>query len=283
MARGGWAFALLLLAWPVRAEVPSEILRPMPRPEAMVVPQAVPELRPRPRPAGFSAVVDPQPILTAQPDASIRRLSDVRPLRRPQPEQVAGISPQPQASPEPKAKPERRRKREKVSLKGSVCGEAAIKGEKIARITSKVSGCGIEEPVRVTSVSGVRLSQPATLDCSAAKALRTWVDTGLQPAYGRVKVVELRVAAHYICRSRNNIRGAKISEHGRGRAIDIAGVVLESGKTVMVAGGYGRELRSAHKAACGVFGTTLGPGSDGFHEDHLHFDTATHRNGPYCR
>jgi hypothetical protein len=38
-----------------------------------------------------------------------------------------------------------------------------------------------------------------------------------------------------------------------------------------------------HRAACGRFGTTLGPGSDGMHEDHLHFDTARHANGPYCR
>ena len=44
-----------------------------------------------------------------------------------------------------------------------------------------------------------------------------------------------------------------------------------------------KTLRPAHKAACGVFGTTLGPGSDGYHEDHMHFDTAAHRNGSYCR
>jgi hypothetical protein len=38
-----------------------------------------------------------------------------------------------------------------------------------------------------------------------------------------------------------------------------------------------------HRAACGTFGTTLGPGSDGMHEDHFHYDTARHRNGAYCR
>ena len=109
------------------------------------------------------------------------------------------------------------------------------------------------------------------------------MESGLQPAFGRAKVIELRVAAHYICRSRNNIRGARISEHGRGKAIDIAAVTLENGKTVSVLGGFGKELRRAHKAACGIFTTTLGPGSDGFHEDHLHYDTASHRSGAYCR
>jgi hypothetical protein len=48
-------------------------------------------------------------------------------------------------------------------------------------------------------------------------------------------------------------------------------------------GGEGKVLRTAHKAACGTFGTTLGPGSDGYHENHLHFDTARYRSGTYCR
>ncbi|MFY9319919.1 extensin family protein, partial [Lentibacter algarum] len=45
----------------------------------------------------------------------------------------------------------------------------------------------------------------------------------------------------------------------------------------------GKAIRAAHKAACGPFGTTLGPGSDGYHEDHLHFDTARYSGGPYCK
>lgn len=287
-----WWAVLLLLALPVQAEAPTDSPRPMPRPTTAVpVPEALPPaplaqsddiLRPKPRPANLVPV---QPMASVQPDASIRRLSAVRPLPRPaglaaKAEPVAQIA----AAPEPKTKPEpRSSKRKKASKKGSVCGVAEIKGEAISRITSKVKGCGIAEPVRITSVSGVRLSQAATLDCDTAKALNTWIETGLQPAFGRTKVVELRVAAHYICRSRNNVKGAKISEHGRGKAIDIAAVTLENGKTIAVAGGFGKELRRAHKAACGIFGTTLGPGSDGFHEDHLHFDTASNRSGPYCR
>ena len=284
----GWSLVMvLLMTWPALAEAPPTSPRPPARPAIAALPpaplpQTTPVLRPQPRPATIAVarpVSEPQPVATAQPDASIRRLSAARPQPRP-----AGLG---TSEPVVDAKPERRKKAGKAgketSRKGSVCGEASIKGEEIARITSKVKGCGIEDPVRVTSVAGVRLSQPATLDCSAAKALRKWVDSGLQPAFGRAKVVELRVAAHYICRSRNNVKGARVSEHGRGKAIDIAGVVLDNGKTVSVLGGYGKELRSAHKAACGTFGTTLGPGSDGFHEDHLHFDTASYRSGPYCR
>lgn len=169
--------------------------------------------------------------------------------------------------------------------KGALCGDPGLRGEKLAPITGKVRGCGIEEPVRVTEVDGVRLSTPATLDCPTARALRQWVETGLKPAVGRAGVAEIKVAAHYACRSRNNRPGAPISEHGRGRAIDIAGIRLGNGELVTVLGDYrgSKVLQKARRAACGIFGTTLGPGSDRFHNDHLHFDTARHRNGPYCR
>jgi hypothetical protein len=105
----------------------------------------------------------------------------------------------------------------------------------------------------------------------------------VEPVYGKGRVVELKVAASYACRPRNNQRGNRISEHGRGNAIDISGFVFSNGKEVSVRGGFDRKMRQVHKAACGIFGTTLGPGSDGFHEDHLHYDVARYRNGPYCR
>ena len=198
---------------------------------------------------------------------------------------LAAMVPEPDEPPPPpktKSRADKAKERETASRKGSVCGVAAIKGEKIAPIKSKVKGCGLKDGVRVTSVSGVRLSQAATIDCATAKALNTWVTDVLQPAYGG-SVVELRVAAHYICRPRNNKRGAKVSEHGRGKAIDLGGLVLDSGQAARGLGGYNKTLRKVHKGACGIFGTTLGPGSDGYHEDHLHLDTAEYRSGPYCR
>jgi hypothetical protein len=42
-------------------------------------------------------------------------------------------------------------------------------------------------------------------------------------------------------------------------------------------------LRRIYKAACPYFRTTLGPGSDGYHEDHFHFDTSARSGGAYCR
>lgn len=172
---------------------------------------------------------------------------------------------------------------------GMVCGDPALQGEFVGNVPGKINGCGVKDAVRLRAVSGVTLSQQAVMDCATAKALKTWVDEGLQPAFKRQGgVVRLRVAAHYVCRTRNHKAGAKISEHGKGRAIDISGVWLENGREISVLKDYrsgraGKALRRAQKAACGPFGTVLGPGSDGYHEDHFHFDTARYRSGPYCR
>jgi hypothetical protein len=237
---------------------------------------------------------------TAQPEGAMER--SLRPVLRPVAlaERIAGLKATSNAPgldlsgkepgdevdlaaiPPPSKKEERKKKREKASMKGSVCGVAAIKGEEIARIRSKVGGCGVEDPVAVTSVAGVRLSQTATVDCSIAKALNQWVEEVAQPAFDG-KLVEMQVAAHYICRSRNNVRGAKISEHGKGRAIDISAFILSNGKVLTVAQNYNKLLRRIYKAGCGYFMTTLGPGSDGYHEDHFHFDTSARKGGAYCR
>ena len=186
------------------------------------------------------------------------------------------------AIPPPTKKEERKKKRETASRKGSVCGVASIKGEEIARIVSKVKGCGVEDPVAITSVAGVKLSQTATVDCSIAKALDRWVDEVAQPAFDG-NLVEMQVAAHYSCRSRNNIKGAKISEHGKGRAVDISAFILSNGTVLTVERNYNKLLRRIYKAGCSYFMTTLGPGSDGYHENHFHFDTSARNGGAYCR
>ncbi|WP_333828371.1 extensin family protein [Pararhodobacter sp.] len=172
-----------------------------------------------------------------------------------------------------------------------LCGVSTLEGQPMARVTSAVQGCGIAEPVSVTAVAGIRLSQPATLECDTARAFDRWVRQVMLPAMGNAGggVTQIRVAAHYTCRPRNNRAGARVSEHGRGRAIDVAGFRLANGQTVMVLsdwprGPYRNALRQMHTNACGIFRTTLGPGSDGHHEDHFHYDMAMRgNNSTYCR
>lgn len=173
---------------------------------------------------------------------------------------------------------------------GAICGDSSIRGRKLSPIPAQVQGCGVADPVEVTEVDGVRLSQPATMDCTTAKALKKWLKDGVKPVVGRKGggVASLSVASSYSCRTRNSQPGAKISEHGKGKAIDISAVNLNNGLRLTVAddwgtGAKGKMLSQMHKAACGPFGTVLGPKSDQYHQDHLHLDTASYRSGPYCR
>lgn len=190
----------------------------------------------------------------------------------------------------PKAKTAKGNLRVAKGLQGSVCGDPSIRGEKISRIPGKIRGCGLDNGVKVTSVSGVALTQHARIDCNTAKALKTWVDRGVKPAVGRRGggVKSIKVVAHYACRTRNNKKGARISEHGKGRAVDVAAINLNDGSQMTVLKGWrsaknGPALKQMHKAACGPFGTVLGPRADRYHQDHFHFDTARYRSGPYCR
>jgi hypothetical protein len=235
------------------------------------------EVRPQPRPR-----VAGQPTRVVEVTSGAALIRSARPEPRPRtPYQTAslsaaGIRSQPSTV--------------VTGREGAICGDRRIRGQVLAPIPGRVKGCGVEHPVRVTAVDGIPLSRPATMDCVTAQALKTWVAQGVKPTVGRLGggVASVKVIADYACRPRNNQRGAKISEHGRGRAVDVAAITLRNGVALSVLDGWrdpvqGRYLRQIHKAACGPFGTVLGPGSDGFHRDHIHLDTARYRGGPYCR
>jgi len=170
--------------------------------------------------------------------------------------------------------------------RGQVCGDPAIQGEAIGRVTGN-GRCGIENAVRVRAVAGVTLQPAATIDCATASALKRWVTTGAQPATGG-QTASLRVVSHYSCRNRNAASTGRLSEHSFGKAIDVAGIGLKSGREITVLTGWNSSrdsnaLRTMWQAACGPFGTVLGPNANRFHRDHFHFDTASYRSGSYCR
>lgn len=173
-----------------------------------------------------------------------------------------------------------------ASMSGAVCGDPSIKGTSLPPIGGAHKGCGIDLPVRVTEVAGVRLSPAATLNCDATRTLKTWITKSLKPAFRGQAVTDLRIYASYACRGRNNVKGARISEHAKGNAIDIGEITTAKRGTLTVLKDFktsrGAALRKAYKGACGIFGTTLGPGSDGYHENHMHLDIAHYRGGAYC-
>lgn len=171
-----------------------------------------------------------------------------------------------------------------------LCGVRGLSGRNLPRITSSTRGCGVAEPVSVTSVDGIPLSMAATVDCAMATAFERWVRTEMLPAVGNTGggVQQIRIIGDYSCRTRNSQPGARISEHARGMALDFAGFRLADGTAVTVQhdyrrGRYSRMLRRMYRAGCGIFHTTLSPDSDRFHQDHFHFDMASYRNGgSYC-
>ena len=239
----GVALIPAILAGMAFADAPATSPRPMARPSlAPIEVSPADTVRPRARPAGLGeASADPLQLRTTSAAA----------------------------------------KQPPASMKGAVCRNPQIKGQKLRPIISRIKGCNVTAPVLVSSVSGVVLNPPAMINCDEATALSTWVIAGLQPAFHN-SIARLNVADSYSCRPRNNVRGAKISEHGAGSAIDISGFVTTSGRLYTVASNYNSMIKAAQKAGCGIFHTILGPGSDGYHENHLHFDVAPYRGHPYC-
>lgn len=162
---------------------------------------------------------------------------------------------------------------------------------------SPKSKCGALRPLKVSAAAGggVRLSPTATLQCGMVPAVDDWVANVVVPAARREfgqDIVSLRVAASYGCRTRNNKRGERLSEHSFANAIDFSAFTLADGRVVTVLEGWnGRRderafLRRIHRGACGLFSTVLGPNSDRYHRDHFHFDRAMHgrrADSTYCR
>lgn len=174
-----------------------------------------------------------------------------------------------------------------VSAPGPVCGDPGLFGTRVAAIDGP-GGCGIARPVRLERAAGVALEPPPVIACPTALALKAWLEESAKPAFTGAgpPLAGLDIAAGYVCRSVNGQSDAKLSEHARGRALDVMRFRLADGTVAPVETAWrgrprGGLLRRIHAAACGIFGTTLGPDSDRHHDDHFHFDIADRRR-PYC-
>ena len=79
------------------------------------------------------------------------------------------------------------------------------------------------------------------------------------------------------CRGRNRVVGAKLSEHGLANALDVRGLKFANGRSLSLTDRIlPRETReNLLHSVCTRFTTVLGPGSDWYHEDHIHLDLAS--------
>ncbi|MCC3245917.1 extensin family protein [Methylocystis sp. WRRC1] len=148
--------------------------------------------------------------------------------------------------------------------------------------------CGLTKPFKVTALQGgaVTFNATATLDCPMVAELDQWLADTVQPAaqarFGQ-NVVQINSMGSYACRGMNNMRGAQLSEHSFGNALDIGGFVLADGRQITLVRDWWRGdeqtrafLMDVHRGSCGHFSTVLSPGSNAFHYNHIHVDLAQH-------
>ena len=146
--------------------------------------------------------------------------------------------------------------------------------------------CGIVDPVMLLAANiggspGQRVLFPSKplISCALAERMGRFAgDIAAPLAVGLLHqpLQSIDTGPGYECRPRNRQAGAKMSSHGQGNALDIAAFTLADRRNVVVANPGGddgqRYIWAVRMAGCGAFSTVLGPGSDAYHADHLHFD-----------
>ncbi len=148
--------------------------------------------------------------------------------------------------------------------------------------------CGGRDMVRLDAVlladrTRVEVKPAPVLRCEMAESLAAWIRDDAAPRVAAIGAV-LRSVDNYDdfeCRGRNRVFGAKLSEHGKGNAIDVRSFMLADGRVLGLTDvAAPKDLRSGlRKSACERFTTVLGPGADGHHEGHIHLDIAERRHG----
>jgi hypothetical protein len=154
-------------------------------------------------------------------------------------------------------------------------------------------GCGGEDLVRLEAIvlpdrRRVPVKPAAILRCAMASAIADWVRTDIAPLAAGLgsAISDLDNFDSFECRGRNRIVGAQLSEHGRANALDVRAFKLANGRSISLTDRtVPRDLReTVLHSVCARFSTVLGPGSDWYHEDHIHLDLMErHNNYRICQ
>jgi len=236
-----------------------------PRSRGKVRRAAVPVLLPKPRPADAPAAKPEPP--AAKEQAKDQGKDQVKDQAKEQ------ATPAPQPPPQP-----------------SACRLALTDAIAIAPSIPDIhgaGGCGGEDLVRLEAIvlpdkRQVSVKPAAILRCPMASALADWIRNDIAPLAAGLgtTISDLDNFDSYECRGRNRVAGARLSEHGRANALDVRAFKLANGRAISLTDRtVPRELReSVLHSACARFSTVLGPGSDGYHEDHIHLDVMERRS-----
>lgn len=148
--------------------------------------------------------------------------------------------------------------------------------------------CGAPRPIRLTAVGGIEIRPALALRCATALSLGLWVDRVVAPLSDLYMDDSLRavlVGTGYQCRRRRGDGTAKWSEHAFANAVDISGMMFESGDVLAIeertrSAEPGRSFQAGVRGgACAFFTTVLGPTTNAAHANHLHVDMAERRGG----
>lgn len=216
------------------------------------------------------------------------------PLPKPRPEEAPRASDE--AAPETEGKPDK--------PDGTKPAEAATPPEKqlsacrlalteeiaVAPSIPDIRGpgaCGGEDLVRLEAIvlpdkRKVAVKPAAILRCPMASAIADWIRKDMVPLAASLgsTISDLDNFDSFECRGRNRVAGAMLSEHGKANALDVRAIKLANGQSIgLTDRSMSRDVRErVLHSVCGRFSTVLGPGSDWYHEDHIHLDLAQRRN-----
>ncbi|RXH10831.1 extensin family protein [Bradyrhizobium guangzhouense] len=230
-----------------------------PRPHRRVHATKIPLPKPRPEEAPKGAAeVTPEPSDKASPD-------------KPPPEKPAEAAPPPEKQ-------------------LSACRLALTEEIAVAPSIPAIHGpgaCGGEDLVRLEAIvlpdkRKVAVKPAAVLRCTMASAIADWVRTDMVPLATSLgsTITDLDNFDSFECRGRNRVAGAMLSEHGKANALDVRSLKLANGQSIgLTDRTLSRDVRErVLHSVCSRFTTVLGPGSDWYHEDHIHLDLAQRRN-----
>ncbi len=228
--------------------------------------------------------------------ASLAAAKDTIPLPRPRPADAPKVESAPAANEAPNAgqqleetKPDTEATDAKPP-EPSACRLALTEAVAIAPSIPAIKGpgaCGGDDLVRLEAVvtadnQKVPVKPAAILRCTMATAIADWVRGDMAPLAVSLgtRLAELDNFDSFECRGRNRVKGARLSEHGLANALDVRGLKLANGGTISLTDrNVARETREkVLHSVCARFMTVLGPGSDWYHEDHIHLDLAERRN-----
>ena len=148
--------------------------------------------------------------------------------------------------------------------------------------------CGGSDMLRLAAAlrpDGTRIEiKPApVLRCEFAESVAAWLRDEAAPRVDKLGAPLRTVETFddFECRGRNRVAGAKLSEHGKGNAVDVRSFLLADGRSIgltdiSVAKDFRDEIRDS---ACRRFTTVLGPGADAQHESHIHLDLIERTHG----